>query len=143
MPTSARLQEFFQNLGNKLAANGINTIGPRFLRATGLFWNAVKAGFFLLIVNVLVFYPGRDEMKKLFALLLIAGCGVSFVGCTGTKTEDPKAKPTEEKKVDAAAPMDTPAPAPTDTPAPPPAAPAEGGAAPAEAAPAPGEPAKP
>lgn len=33
-------------------------------------------------------------MKKLFALLLIAGCGVSFFGCT--KAGDPAAAPTDK-----------------------------------------------
>ena len=71
-------------------------------------------------------------MKKLFALLLIAGCGVAFVGCT--KSEDPAAKPAEKpaEKVEPA-PMG-------DAPAADPAKPAEG-TTPAPVEPAPAAPA--
>ena|GEM_PF-2776874 len=79
-------------------------------------------------------------MKKLFALLLIAGLGVSFVGCGGEDPAPPKAtdKPTATEP---AKPADegTPPPASTDTtpPAPDATPPAPG------PAPAPGEGATP
>lgn len=73
-------------------------------------------------------------MKKLFALLLIAGCGVSFVGCT--KTEDPKADaPKVETPADSATPADS-TPVAPDAPAAPEAPPATTPEAPAEPAPA-------